>query len=163
MLYWSWKNVWSLLITQHNSQPMMMMTMMLTTETTITCFATRKTRTCTCNITFRNTISLHVTSMYTFRFRFTSQRERWQTETSIPANVTATVHSTRSQATMNAHRAIISWHTVKGAIGHNYGSLIIQFLFLISDWDGHVEALSILTGYTWKSRRVTCSLQWTML
>ena len=33
----------------------------------------------------------------------------------------------------------------------------------ISHWDVHVMTLCELTGYTWKSRRVTCSLSWTML
>ena len=33
----------------------------------------------------------------------------------------------------------------------------------ISHWDVHVMTLRELTGYTWKSRRVTCSLSWTML
>ena len=33
----------------------------------------------------------------------------------------------------------------------------------ISHWDFHVMTLRELTGYTWKSRRVTCSLPWTML
>ena len=33
----------------------------------------------------------------------------------------------------------------------------------ISHWDVHVMTLRELTGYTWKSRRVTCSLPWTML
>ena len=33
----------------------------------------------------------------------------------------------------------------------------------ISHWDVHVMTLRELTGNTWKSRRVTCSLPWTML
>ena len=33
----------------------------------------------------------------------------------------------------------------------------------ISHWDVHVMTLRELTGYTWKSRRVTRSLPWTML
>ena len=32
----------------------------------------------------------------------------------------------------------------------------------ISRWDVHVMTLRELTGYTWKSRRVTCSPPWTM-
>ena len=32
-----------------------------------------------------------------------------------------------------------------------------------SQWDVHVMTLRELTGYTWKSQRVTCSLPWTML
>ena len=33
----------------------------------------------------------------------------------------------------------------------------------ISHWDVHVMTLRELTGYTWKSRCVTCSLSWIML
>ena len=36
------------------------------------------------------------------------------------------------------------------------------FVF-ISHRDIHVMTLRELTGYTWKSRRVTCSIPWTML
>ena len=32
----------------------------------------------------------------------------------------------------------------------------------ISHWDVHVMTLREVTGYTWKSRRVTCSLPWTL-
>ena len=41
----------------------------------------------------------------------------------------------------------------------NFSSL----LSFISHWDTHVITLRELTGCTWKSRRVTCSLPWTML
>ena len=33
----------------------------------------------------------------------------------------------------------------------------------ISDWDVHLMTLRELTDYTWKSRRMTCSLPWTKL
>ena len=43
-------------------------------------------------------------------------------------------------------------------------SVIFSSVFaFISHWDGHVMTLRELTGYTWKSWRVTCSLPWTML
>ena len=43
-------------------------------------------------------------------------------------------------------------------------SVIFSSVFaFISHWDVHVMTLRELTGYTWKSRRVTCSLPWIML
>ena len=70
-------------------------------------FATRKTWTCTCDIRFRSTNSVHVTFAYTFRFCYTSRRERWQTGASVLANYTTTVHLTHSQTKVIVHCLMI--------------------------------------------------------
>ena len=125
-------------------------------------FTLRKTWTCT--IAFKRTISLHVTFVYTFIFRLTSQREHWQTATSITASGKCrnNILSNAFEKNMNAHG-----ETVIGTkIMVLWGTTICHFLsVLVSDpyWEVHVTAWPVRTGYTWHSPRLTCSLAWIML
>ena len=113
-------------------------------------------------VTSDSEAQLHVTFAYTFRFCYTSRRERWQTRASISKwhdNSPLNTFANKSERTLP--NDILA----QGRLDYRLRLAVIfssVFAFM-SHWDVHVMTLGELTGYTWKSRRVTSSLPWTML
>ena len=126
-------------------------------------FATRKTWTCTCDIRLRST------NRYTSRSR-TLERFCLHVATWALTNRridTSKWHDT-SPLTTFANKSERTLPNDILAQGRGDYMLQLSVIFasvfaFIAHWDVHGMTLRELTGYTWKSRRVACSLPWTML
>ena len=124
-----------------------------------------KTWTCACDIRFRST------NRYTSRSRVHTREVLLHVATWALTNRridTSKWHDTKSPLTTFANKSERTLPNDILAQGRGDYRLQLAVIFssvlaFISHWDVHVMTLRELTGYTWKSRRVTCSLPWTML